>query len=133
MNAQPRRSNPNIDWVINYVEVNSRPASTDDFCCLRITNSELRIDPAGIVLTFGESTAEGIQLQCGSESYFGTLVQRGSEIVVRIHRSEGTGNIVIVAKRIVSGLELPYPFNPTGDAAESTIAQSMDIEPRSFF
>jgi len=134
MNAVPRQSGEKIDWVINYVEVNSRPASTSEFRRLRITNSELRIDPGGIVLTIGRTTDQGIELHCGSETYLGSIAQRGSEIVIRIHRTCDSDNIVIVAKRSLSEFELSFPFIENAQAGtRAASVHSSTIEPRSLF
>ena len=132
MNAISRQQTSHkVDWVINYVEVNSKPAATDDFCRLRITNSELRLDPAGIVLSIGQATPDGIELKCsGSETYLGTIVQRGNEIVIRVRCTEGSDNIVVVAKQSVSEFELPFL---AGTAGEGNAALSLSTELRSLF
>jgi len=129
MNALPRTTAPQTDWVINYVEVNSQPTIAGEFRLLRITGSELRIDPAGIVLSIGPAANEReIQLQCGSESYSCTIVQRGSELIVRINRCNSIGDIMIVAKRAVSKFA---PSFPQTDQVES--AQTLNSETLTFF
>lgn len=133
MNAISRQTSYKIDWVINYLEVNSKPASTNDFCRLRITNSELRLDPAGIVLAIGQSTSDGIELQCELDSYLGTIVQRGNEIVVRIRSTCGSDSMVIVAKKSVSAFELPHGLVGTCAVAEGSAALALNTETRSLF
>ena len=132
MNAISRQTSYKTDWVINYLEVNSKPASTDEFCRLRITNSDLRIDPAGIVLSIGQTTLDGIDLQCKTDTYLGTIVQRGNEIVIRIRCTSGSDNMVIVAKKSVSAFELPNGFAGTGAAATGNAAHPQ-TETRSLF
>ena len=132
MNAVPAQSSYQIDWVINYVEVNSRPALTTAFRRLRMTNSELRIDPAGVVLSIRQLTDRGMELQCGSESFLCSIAQRGNELVVKIRRSTGSDNIMIVATKSASDFNPSFSFERT-DQASQNATHCFHNEPRSFF
>ncbi len=103
-----------IDWVINYIEINSRPVSTDEFCRLRITDGEMRIDPAGIVLSIGEESEQGLVLQSETASYLGCVTQRGNELVVELRRVNEPGSVTIVAKKSVCIFETPVACSPSG-------------------
>ncbi len=105
MNAISNQScNPN-DWVINYLEVNSRPAPADDFRRLRMTQSEIRIDPVGIVLSLGEITDDGIFIESGTTKYFGKIVQRGNELIVRLTSVDNSEQLLFVATKSVCAFE----------------------------
>lgn len=132
MNAVPAQSRYQIDWVINYLEVNSQPAIANEFRRLRMTNSELRIDPAGIVLSIQQLTDRGMELQCGSESYLCTIAQRGNELVVKIQRSTGADNIMIVATKSASEFTPSLSFERTSQESQSATPW-LNNEPRSFF
>lgn len=134
MNVLSGQRRPQIDWVINYVEVNSQPVTADEFRLLRITNSELRIDPAGIVLSISQTTDCEIQLQNGSESYGCSIVQRGNELVVKISRCNAAGDIMIVAKERVSEFPAAPSFPRTSQvAASGKVTSALNNEPFSFF
>ncbi len=117
MNARSDQNGYQIDWVINYLEVNSQPKMVDGFSRLRISDSELRIDPAGIILSTGQSTEQGLELHSESESYWCTISQRGSELTVRIRRANSSDSIMLVAKRSVSEFEPSYSMSGTNQAA----------------
>jgi len=134
MNAVPGPPSHQIDWIINYVEVNSKPSSTGDFRRLRISKSEIQIDPAGIVLSIQRSTEQGFELQCGSDTYFGTIVQRGNEIVVNLQRPNSSDSVVIVAKKSVSEFDPSVSFGRVSHLEmPGSAAQAMNNEPQSFF
>lgn len=134
MNAMPARSSYRIDWVINYVEVNSRPAIANEFRRLRITNSEFRIDPCGIVLSIDKLTDHGMELRCESESYFCTIAQCGNELVVSIRRCTGEDNIMIVATKSASEFNPTSSFERTNHAmAPHSATHLLNTEPCSFF
>ena len=111
MNAIP---NSQIDWVINYIEINSRPVSTDEFRRLRIAGGKIKIDPAGIVLSIGNETAQGLVLKSGSTSYVSDITLRGNELVLKLQRINEPGNVMIVAKRSVCIFETQISGSPSG-------------------
>jgi hypothetical protein len=113
MNAVPSKSSE-IDWVINYIEINSRPISSDEFCRLRLTDGEIKIDPAGIVLSIGNKTNQGLTLKSATGNYLGQITQRGNELVVKLKRVSEPGNVMIVAKKSVCAFETRIPTSPSG-------------------
>lgn len=133
MNALSSQSSQQVDWVINYLEMNSQPSLTNKFRRLRITKTELRIDPAGIVLSIGQATEQGVELRCGPETYFCTINQRGNEMVVKIQRANTSDNIVIVAKRSVCEFDPAISLGHAPHIGTSENALPMRTEPLSFF
>lgn len=113
MNAVPNQPSQ-IDWVINYIEINSRPVPTDEYCRLRITGNEIKIDPAGIVLSVGDETEEGLILKSEIASYLGEVTQRGNELVIKLQRTSEPGNVMIVAKKSVCIFETRMPCASSG-------------------
>lgn len=108
MNAYPAQSH-RIDWVINYVEINSRPATTAEFRRLRITENEIQIAPCGISLAIEGVTDQGLVLNNGNETFTSNIVQRGNELILRMSRRGDLGDIMIVAKRSVCEFEPTVP------------------------
>lgn len=105
MNALPSQSHHRIDWVINYVEINSRPATTAEFRRLRITEDEIQIAPCGISLAIQGVTEQGLVLQDENDTFTSNIVQRGNELILRMSRPSDQGSIMIVAKRSVCEFE----------------------------
>ena len=105
MNVLPSQPHHRLDWVINYVEINSRPATTAEFRRLRITENEIQLAPAGIVLSIQGLTDQGLLLCCGDEQFHSSIVQRGNELILRMSRPSDQGSIMIVAKRSVCEFE----------------------------
>ena len=131
MNAVPAQSGQ-VDWVINYLEMNSRPAIANEFRRLRITNSEFRIDPVGIVLSIRRLTEHGLELQCGSESFLCTISQRGNELVLKIRRASGSDDIMIVATKSVSEFDPSFSIERTSQAPQNA-THLLNNEPHVFF
>lgn len=119
MNAVPNPPSNRIDWVINYVEVNSQPVCSTELIRLQITDGFVRIDPAGISLAIRESTPQGIILD-GAEgsTYLCNIVQRGSELVVDLQRSGHSDRVLIVAKKSICEFE---PCNSAAQARSSVL------------
>jgi len=114
MIAIPEDANGQIDWVINYIEIDSRPVQSEEFHRLRISDGNIRIDPAGIVLTIGETSENGLILNSGPTSYAGEIAQKGNELVVKLQRVNELGSVTMVAKRSVCKFETKMPLSPSG-------------------
>lgn len=113
MNAFPYQSSQ-IDWVINYIEINSRPVSSDEFHRLRISGGEIKIDPAGIVLSIGNQTERGLVLEGKTASYLADITQCGNELVIKLQRENEPGSVMIVAVKSVCVFETQTLCSPSG-------------------
>ena len=113
MNAVSHQSSQ-IDWVINYIEIDSRPVPSDEFHRLRICDGEIKIDPAGIVLSIGNQTERGLVLESKTASYLADITQCGNELVIKLQRENEPGSVMIVAVKSVCGFETHSPCSPSG-------------------